>query len=814
MFINLRWYFNRLRAMSLAEIFYRIYSLTKKQVEKLKWQKTQDSFSQRKWKKLQQVTVSKNFSLNLHERLRHLFPWKLEKDFFINNFLKTDHSELRLKNIFPIFETSIDLNKPYADWHKDPKTNITWPAIFSGSIDIRNVTKIGEVDYIWRINRCQHLVKMARLSFLFNDPLSKESVIDLIESWIRDNPYCTGVNWTSSMELAIRCISWVTVLAYLVQEGDLPDEALQHIAQSIRLQTDYVYNHLSRYSSANNHLIVELTGLFTVGLIFRDDSKGDKWLRWGLNGLVDEIDKQIYRDGVLKEQAIHYHSLVLDCLFWVIILLQRAKLEIPKIFLDRAESMCDFICSIIDSEGNVPSIGDSDDGYLLWFANMAELNNYRSQLAIGAALFNRSDFKVAALEFDEKSFWLLGSEGFKDFQKIDTTSRASESQAFQEGGYYILKSGRKDEEKLLLFDCGPLGYPSTGAHGHADALAIWLSIGGRPLLIDPGTYGYLSHPKWRNYFRGTSAHNTVVINHSNQSEIGGPYIWNKKADARCEAWFRSPSFDYVVGSHNGYKKQHKVIHHRHILFVKPEYWLVEDYFESSREFVAETNFHFSPGETTLHKADSYHFCKFCDQSGNSLLKIVLSDNPKIQKKIIHGDKATMQGWISPKYGVKLPSSVFTVRARASGEFRLSYLLIPKFNESKTDMHINSKPASGTANAIEPAYRSFNLRSTKYQDDIYFIYNSDLMIVLGKLAIQAKTIFVRSNYTGIIQAMFFIEPSQLYFQGKPFKSHIESTSFCLLQISDHEPSIISLQKLGLNHFITEPRRNDVMLRSAM
>ena len=58
---------------------------------------------------------------------------------------------------------------------------------------------------------------------------------------------------------------------------------------------------------------------------------------------------------------------------------------------------------------------------------------------------------------------------------------------------------------------GPLGFTSIAAHGHADALAMVLSIGGDELFIDPGTYAYHTEQKWRDYFKGTSAHNTVRI---------------------------------------------------------------------------------------------------------------------------------------------------------------------------------------------------------------------------------------------------------------------------------------------------------------
>ena len=37
--------------------------------------------------------------------------------------------------------------------------------------------------------------------------------------------------------------------------------------------------------------------------------------------------------------------------------------------------------------------------------------------------------------------------------------------------------GKGEAPAVLTFDHGPVGYLSIAAHGHADTLAVWLSIG-------------------------------------------------------------------------------------------------------------------------------------------------------------------------------------------------------------------------------------------------------------------------------------------------------------------------------------------------
>ena len=87
---------------------------------------------------------------------------------------------------------------------------------------------------------------------------------------------------------------------------------------------------------------------------------------------------------------------------------------------------------------------------------------------------------------------------------------------------------------ILLVDCGEVG-ALTGGHGHADTLAIELAIRGKTVLVDSGTYTYHESRELRNYFRSTTAHNTLVIDDkSRHSEPGDKFSWKTKAEAKIE----------------------------------------------------------------------------------------------------------------------------------------------------------------------------------------------------------------------------------------------------------------------------------------
>ena len=91
-----------------------------------------------------------------------------------------------------------------------------------------------------------------------------------------------GVNWTSSLELALRLISWGWALSSLNISGwKIDNKFSEKISTSIYQQLDYISNHLSSYSSANNHLIGEVAGLVIASTLFDFGKKSLKWQKKG-----------------------------------------------------------------------------------------------------------------------------------------------------------------------------------------------------------------------------------------------------------------------------------------------------------------------------------------------------------------------------------------------------------------------------------------------------------------------------------------------------------------------------------------------------
>ena len=490
-------------------------------------------------------------------------------------------------------------------WNRDPLSGKEAPLIFGKTLNYRNTELVGDIKYLWEPNRHMQWVTLAQAYRQSGETRYLQGLAVQLTSWLDQCPYLLGPNWVSSLELGLRLVNWSFVWGIIggansplfsgVDGKQLQDRWLDSIYQHI----SFIQGYPSLFSSANNHLIGELAGLFVGTVTWPCWPETDHWRQKAQEALIREALCQNWEDGVNKEQATDYQQFVTDFLLVAGLVGRGHGVEFPQEFWERIERTMEYLASVMDVSGEVPMIGDSDDGLVTGLSQNKDFSPYpyRSLLATGAVVFGRGDFKVKAGKFDDKSLWLLGEQGEKQFADISSQNVVLPiRRAFPQGGYYILgKDFETDQEVRLVVDAGPLGYLSLAAHGHADALAFTLSVYGNNFLIDPGTFAYHTQETWRNYFRGTSAHNTVRVDGEDQSVIEGNFMWAHHADAICEDWESSPDIDRFVGSHNGYLRlEDPVVHRRNLcLFKKENRLVVTDILECKGKHRIEHFWHFS-----------------------------------------------------------------------------------------------------------------------------------------------------------------------------------------------------------------------------
>jgi hypothetical protein len=639
----LQWKLNRFRTMSPAEVLFRIRTALKNKAERL--------------------TATTAFNVP-PPREGNGIRWIERKPPTLDDAQCVLSAARRLLNgRFDVFSMhGTDLGFP-PNWLRDPRTGTLSPLSFGKTLDYRDESRVGDIKYLWEPSRHLELVTLAQAHLLSSDAAYVRGVRILLDSWFEQCPYPMGVHWTSSLEHAVRLVNW-SVTWQMLEGSDIfsgEDGAgfRQRWLDSIYLHQRFIAGHFSRHSSANNHLFGEYMGLYIASLSWPFWPESENWRSVAQQGLEREARLQNAPDGVNREQGIWYHHEVADMMLLTSLAGRSANLPFSAEYLTRLEAMVAFIAAVMDVSGNVPMIGDSDDAVMLRLSPSLDFNVYRSLLATGAVLFDRTDFAAKAGRFDDKSRWLLGSAAADRFDAlVENTSAVRGEQisfptAFPDGGYWILGNRLGSENEIrVVADAGPLGYLSIAAHGHADALSFTLSVAGRPMLIDPGTYAYHTQRVWRDYFKGTSAHNTVRVDGMDQSVSGGNFMWIRRAEAHCEVFESDSTHDRFVGTHDGYLRLSDPVTHRRELVVNKTADVVSvvDQLECN-----------APHEVEIH----WHFAEDClvTIEGN----VVVATNRGVelrmhvegadfQLRCVTGQTNPPMGWTSRRFDVKVPST--------------------------------------------------------------------------------------------------------------------------------------------------------------
>jgi hypothetical protein len=557
-------------------------------------------------------------------------------------------------------------------WNRDPKTGVEAPLSFGKLLDYRNPRRVGDIKYLWELNRHLHIVTLAQAYALSGDARYFGVIRRHLESWFDECPYGMGANWSSALELGIRLINWSVAwqllggaASPLFQDGE-GARFRRRWLDAVYQHAQFVHGHFSLYSSANNHLIGEAAGLFIAALTWFYWPRARAWLAEAKAILEREALLQNAPDGVNREQAVSYQQFELDLLLHPLLAARANGRKFSAAFELRIEAMIEYLASVMDAGGSIPMFGDSDDGLVVRLAQDDGHCAYRSLLATGAILFRRGDFKAKVGKLDDRTRWLFGEGADAAFKQIDDAkAQLPVRRAFTHGGYYILGCGFETESEIrLVADAGPLGYQTIAAHGHADALAFTLCVGGKEFLIDPGTYAYHTQGEWRRYFRGTAAHNTLRVDGLDQSQSGGNFMWLRKADARCTLWRPSEQRDVFEGWHDGYLRlADPVIHRRRITLEKAARRVViEDILQMAGEHDIDLFFHCSepcrvdpvPGGYTLRR-----------DSTTLVLKLPQAEGAA--SSVYFGSIDPVLGWVSKRFDEKQPAPTIAWRTRLGGE---------------------------------------------------------------------------------------------------------------------------------------------------
>jgi hypothetical protein len=563
---------------------------------------------------------------------------------------------------FTFFNLSgVDVGNP-VDWNRDHETNTSSPRGFAGSIDYRDVAAVGDAKLVWEPSRHLQLPVLARAWLATGESRYISAAWELIESWMTQCPFGDGMQWRSPLEVAIRAINWSWFLA--LAAGGLDVVQQDRLRHALALHVEEVARKYSHGSSANNHSIGEAAAVFVTTSIVADLPRAAERRDESRRILEREIVRQHHADGGNAEQAFGYHLFVLHFLVVAGFVARRTGQSLSEEFWTRLSGSIDFADALL-AAGPAVLYGDADEGYVLDLGDRDA--GGREIVAIGRSVLE--DRATAAFE---PVAWLYGSAP----SNVAAATVELVPRAFPETGLYLLQWGREGalDCASLSVDCGELGFGTLAAHGHADALSMTLRAFGEDVIVDPGTYDYFRYPAWREYFRSTRAHNTVVVDGADQSQMLGPFMWGERASARCLEWRVGPGHAFVAAEHDGYRRlSDPVVHRRQVTMdAASRTFTIEDSLDMGGAHDVELRFHVSE-RARVTRSDS-HEVTISVTGGEA----VLSLDPALDVTTINAPDEPIGGWVSRGYHRRSASVTIAASCRAAGRarFRTTIVLRP------------------------------------------------------------------------------------------------------------------------------------------
>ncbi len=530
------------------------------------------------------------------------------------------------------------------------------PVTFHGAIDWRHL-EADDPDWNADLHRLDWLVTLVLAGHLSGNAGFVRAADHWICVWAKSSRPGTEP-WDDPFEVAQRAHTLCWLLFTGVHHPDFSGEAVEAILRVLFLSGIWVEGTLE-YQTPNNHLLMEALRLAQLGLLFPEFPDADRRLRKGTRLLEREVLRQVSADGVHREHSSFYQRMTAEGLLEWLVLCRIMGMPLAGTVVDRIERMFHFLEGIKRPDEKFPLIGDGFRSDILLRHDLPEA--WRT-------VWRRALPGPASAKL--RTILLLAGAG--DVEAGEKVWRPP-LEVWKEGGYAVFRSGTFPEESTLLFDFGELGMEAAPGHGHADCLSLELSIRGKPLLVDPGACSWTSKLEWRRGFRGTRAHNTVVVDGADQSPLYGFFGAGPFARPTLRWVEANGPLKCIHASHDGYRRLPcPVVHRRVVLETGRDGWLVIDLLEGTGEHEIQMPWHFDP-RLCLHLEEG---AATVSRGASPEIRMVWRGTPELEPAIYRGSRQPFLGWVSWESGSLEPADVLILKAHAAAPCWVATALIP------------------------------------------------------------------------------------------------------------------------------------------
>jgi hypothetical protein len=477
---------------------------------------------------------------------------------------------------------------------------------------------------------------------------------DLADSWVDSNRKVRGDGW-HPYTISLRLVNWLEAAALFSEQLGQDEVFRLRLLDSLRAQAAILHRDLEM-DVRGNHLLANLRALVWFSLAF-NGREAEAWRGEALNLLREEISEQVLPDGGHFERSPGYHLTVLQhCLETALVLKRNGK--VPPPWLESAvRRMLEFLVAIQSPDSNVPLIKDT-----VWGGSPSP----NELLATGVLYFQDRSYK-RSFDFGLYPLLLFGNAGWKEFRGVEENRRTRESVALETSGFYIWRDD--DNRDYLILDAGKPCPSYLPAHAHADLLSYELIVQGRRVVVDSGVYEYAAGA-WRDYFRSTSAHNTVVVEDRDQSEVWDSFRVARRANPGNVIWIVNEASGLAQAHHDGYSGlPARVIHRRTVAWRRDRFWIVVDELRGLGSARAYSSVHFNPRISLASCGDEGW------RVDGGELPLWIAAFGESERTVIGGRMGPRrQGWYSEQFGLLEPNSVLVLSTAKPLPVCLGYVI--------------------------------------------------------------------------------------------------------------------------------------------
>ena len=684
----LRYIFRRLSSFRIDDVVQRLNLKIRHEKIKRRFRKSPDTYTlsgllerSRDWMEFRgnREEIRKKFIASNLENLGCLNLWSQEvwdrfgSEYKIHSAMLKERGSLLLEGKATIFgwrQVDIGHDNIWRSCFDQNFPEDQWPDDFYWTIDFgdRSDKPGRDVKINWEVNRLQFLLTLGACWRLTGDPIYSRSARSILDSWLDSVIYPLGPQWASNLEVALRSLSLVRCCLIFIDSDDWDFDFLLKVIASIELSLDHLENELTTHHTQGNHLLGESAALWQVSLLCPFLKRSRRRIQKASRILDQLVPRLILADGVYAEQSASYAKFVLEFLIPLLSAKSGTDVGLWDMSRELIRKSLYFLNTISDDNGILPMIGDSDSGSALGFY----IDNFwdiGSLLVSGAVALQAPNLCRKVRSFPAESLLFWGDQGVSWYElncskPVNAVSGLTRSvpqiEHFPDGG--LVKARHKGLS--VIFDVGPMGKAPGYEHGHSDGLSVQLWLDDNPLLIDPGTFVYNGKPSWRNYFKGSRAHNVIRLDTRDQSISLGSFRWAFSPAMGKTEMRQNGDNIYLAGTIH----LEKAIWTRRLSSSSDNAVLILDEIRCAGASPIELNLVLDPSWSVISSDDD------APARGEGGAGMVLFGWEANAVKILHGDEKDTGGWLSRLYG-KLEKTI-NIRAESmAGPVFYSAILI-------------------------------------------------------------------------------------------------------------------------------------------